>query len=234
MQATSEISSLSPARGGPAEAQLSDDERAFVYRWLAGVFARELPVYALAAYRTEEGAALLHQLESLPGLAVLARELSTRTAGEGPLDPVASELAGAFARLFLSAGGRRSAPPYESAYTSERGLLFQEAVDRMGESLADLTLSLPRDFPEPSDHIAVQLSVMAELAARCEGLAVGEEREALVLKQRSFLEARLMPWVPRFRDDCVAFDRSGFYAAAACSLVEFVTSDGAWLREGRS
>ena len=232
MLGTSAMSASPKDLGSTVSEQLSDDERAFVYRWLAGVFARELSVEALAAYRTAEGAALLQHLARQPALAVFVRELLARTAGEGSLQPEARELAGAFARLFLSAGGRRSAPPYESAYTSERGLLFQEAVDRMGENLAELALTLPRDFPEPPDHIAVQLSVMAELAGRCEGLAAGEELEALVGKQQSFLEARLIPWVPRFRDDCVAFDRSGFYAAAAGALVEFVTSDAAWLREG--
>ena len=232
MPLTSRVSPLSHGFGDAVGEHLSDEERAFVYRWLAGLFARELSLEALTTYRTQDGAALLRQLERLPALAGLVRELSSRTEGEGSLGPVAGELAGAFARLFLSVGGRRSAPPYESAYTSERGLLFQEAVDHMGESLADLALGVPRDFPEPPDHIAVQLSVMAELAGRCEGLAVGEELETLVRKQRSFLEARLIPWVPRFRDDCAAFDRSGFYATVAGALVEFVTSDAAWLREG--
>ncbi len=213
-------------------APLSHAERAFVYRWLAGIFAREPSLDALETYRSGEGAALLSQLGREPTLAALAHDLVTRTAGEESLQPVVRELAGAFARLFLSVGGRRSAPPYESAYTNERGLLFQEAVDRVGESLSELGLTLPPGFPEPPDHIAVQLSVMAELANRCDGLAAGDELEALVQKQRSFLETRLMPWVPRFADDCIAFDRSGFYAAAAESLVAFLSSDGPRLRQG--
>ena len=213
-------------------APLSHAERAFVYRWLAGVFAREPSLDALETYRSEEGAALLSQLGSEPTLAVLAGELATRTAGEESLQPAVRELAGAFSRLFLSVGGRRSAPPYESAYTSERGLLFQEAVDRVGESLSELGLTLPPGFPEPPDHIAVQLSVMAEMVNRCDGLAAGDELEALLRKQHSFLETRLMPWVPRFADDCIAFDRTGFYAAAAESLAAFVSSDEARLREG--
>ena len=230
MLGTSEMTGSPQDLGSAVSEQLSDDERAFVYRWLAGVFARELSVEALAAYRTEEGVALLQHLEGQPALAGLARQLAMRTAGEGALGPVAGELAGAFARLFLSAGGRRSAPPYESAYTSERGLLFQDATDHMAKRLTELALTLPRDFPEPPDHIAVQLSVMAELASRGAERGADQAQEELIRMQQSFAETRLIPWAPRFRDDCVAYDRSGFYTAAADSLVAFVMHDVACLQ----
>ncbi len=206
------------APGEPAD-QLSDAERAFIYRWFAALFAREPSVEMLSVYRSDEGRTLLDELGRREALAPIVEQIRDQIAPSEDLAAKAMDLAGAFSRLFLGVAGRRSAPPYESAYVSDTGRLFQEPTARAAELLQDLDLRVPEGFPEPPDHLAVLLSIMAELADRSE--AQGES----ISRQQSFLDERLMTWVGDFRDDCVKADRSGFYAAAAESLVAFLSED---------
>ena len=223
MPAVSSLSGARPAVGpdAPSEPDLSDETRAAVYQWLAGLFARELTAEGLAAYRGVAGAAMLGALDEHPSLAPLVERLRG-LAGEAAADSVrAADLAGAFSRLFLGVGGRRSAPPYESAYSGAEGRLFQEPVARMIATIRDLDLHVAKDFPEPPDHLSVQLSVMAELVRRGD-----------VERQRRFLESRLLPWIGAFRDACAAFGGGGFYATAAESLVGFAREDAALLAAG--
>ena len=208
----------------------SDEARACIYQWLGGVFAREVSLEALLAYRSAGGIALLDQVGAHPALAPLAAALRGLALDhEGPETAVA-DLAGAYSRLFLGVGGRRSAPPYESAYTNERGLLFQEPSSRTAAELADLDLHVSEAFPEPPDHLAVQLEIMATLARRVREAGSAAERDRQRRRQLAFLEARLLPWIGLFGDACVASDRSGFYATAATCLVAFVTADARQLR----
>ncbi len=206
------------APSGP-EDLLSDAERAFIYRWFAALFAREPSVEMLSAYRSDEGRALLNELGRWDTLAPVVVQIRRQTAPSEDLATRAMDLAGAFSRLFLGVAGRRSAPPYESAYVSDTGRLFQEPSARAAEFLQDLDLKVPDGFPEPPDHLAVQLSIMAELADR------SEATDESISRQQWFLDQSLMSWVGDFRDDCVKADRSGFYAAAAESLAAFLHED---------
>ena len=97
--------------GAEADAScLSPGERAHVYRWLSGVFAREPSVETLEIYRTPDGRALLDGMESIAPLTPLVDAFRSRisTTGDAPLTTVALDLAGEYARLFLGVGGRRS------------------------------------------------------------------------------------------------------------------------------
>ena len=207
-------------------------ERARIYQWLGGVFARELALEALAAYRSTDGMILLDGFGSHAALAPLVAELRTLALAHESPETAATDLAGAFSRLFLGVGGRHSAPPYESAYTSERGLLFQEASGHSAAQLLNLGLHVSQSFSEPPDHLAVQLEIMAELARRAEESQGAAETARYADRQLAFLEDRLLPWIGAFRDDCVASDRSGFYATAATCLVDFVREDAKRLRAG--
>ncbi len=212
--------------GVSSEEVLSDSERAWIYQWLSGLFARELSLEALVAYRSASGSALLDRLCLDRNLAPLAVKIRSIASKQENLEAAALALAGSFSRLFLGVGGRRSAPPYESAYTGKRGLLYQEATARTAVTLMELDLHVSDGFSEPPDHLAVQLELMAALARRAEEA----EADRLLRAQLDFIEERLLPWIGRFRDDCIAADREGFYATAATCLVAFVSSDVESLR----
>ena len=209
-----------PEASGPVPADPTALARAEVYLWLAGLFARELSDEALAAYRGAEGHALLERLGARSALAPAVARLRALAERGAAAEPAAKALAGDFARLFLGAGGRHGVPPYESAYGSERGLLFQEPTTQTAAVIRELDLRVADGFPEPPDHLAVQLSVMAELA----------RREDAAARQLWFLESRLLSWIEAFRDDCAATDRAGFYATAAASLAAFALDDAQRLR----
>lgn len=208
-----------------AEPLVPDEERGCIYQWFAGLFARELSAEALRSYRDDAGQVLLGRLGSHSLLAPLAGTIGGLIADPKAIEAKAMDLAGAFAWLFLGVGGRRSAPPYESYYTSKRGLLFQEASARTAVVLAELDLHVDTAFPEPPDHIAVQLSVMAALVQRGSQAADAAQRQRCRAAQTTFLENRLLPWVGAFRDDCKAADRSRFYATAAACLADFLVAD---------
>lgn len=216
---------ISPPPKSVAVANLSKAERAGVYRWLSGLFAQEQTVDTLRHYRSGDGRALLEALRGIAPLAPAAATVQLRVAdvSDADLPGRARDLAGAFARLFLGVGGRQSAPPYQSFYTSSHGRLMQEPAAMMQAELRRRDTRLAEDFPEPPDHISVQLSVLAELV---------ETASAAV--QAEFLDARLLGWIGAFRDRCVEGDSTGFYAAAARSLVDFTHEDAAALRDADS
>lgn len=203
-----------------AVSELSAGERAMVYRWLAGLFAREQTVEGLRRYRSAEGRALLGALGEIAPLAPAAATVGQRVSeiSEDELPKRALDLAGAYARLFLGVGGRRSAPPYQSFYTGPEGRVMQEPAALMQRELRQRNRRLAAEFPEPPDHLAVQLSVLAELV-----------ETAPAAEQAAFLDARLLDWIGAFAARCAAADGTGFYAAAARALADFASADRAAL-----
>lgn len=112
--------------------------------------------------------------------------------------------------LFSGAGGPATVPPYASA--AEEGRLYGAATARMQALLAALDLSVAQDCPEPADHIAIQLTVLAALMAR--GDVAAAER---------FRRSEL-GWAAGFCEACAAADRTGFYAGAALLLAAVTQS----------
>ncbi|SNY93258.1 TorA specific chaperone [Cohaesibacter sp. ES.047] len=206
------VETHSPAEESAGNNEEADTRRAVIYRWLGSLFARELSPDMLAAYDTEEGQAFLDLLmetdETL--FAELRRFVDPNEASAQAIDA----LGGDFSRLFLGAGGRHSAPPYQSAYEGEHGRLYGDATGRMTVVLRDLGMQLPDDFPEPADHISIQLDVMALLA-----------QTASQEQQIAFIDTHLIPWLPAFAERCKAFDHNGFYAAASAALVAMIEID---------
>ena len=215
------VETQSPAEKLAGSNEEADAHRAILYRWLGSLFARELSLDMLAAYDTEEGQAFLELLMAADeGLFEELRRFIVP--GETSAETIKA-LGGDFSRLFLGAGGRRSAPPYQSAYEGESGRLYGDATGRMTVVLSELGMQLSDDFPEPADHISIQLDVMAMLT-----------ETASPERQIAFLDAHLMPWLPAFAERCKAFDQNGFYASASAALVAMIERDRDRLEESRS
>lgn len=203
-------------------------DRIVIFRWLSGFFARELETSTLDFYSTAQGEAFLAVLAANPALRPLVSALQDLS---GDKDQVASnllDLRSAYARLFLGGGGLRSAPPYHSAYASGTGLLYQAQMVEMAELLKELDLSIVTSLKEPPDHIAIQLSVLAELADRAAHHASTDyhqvQRQAK-LQQIAFMDRHILSWLPAFRDDCAAHDSSRFYGLAASATLEYLQQD---------
>ncbi|MCW8951700.1 MAG: molecular chaperone TorD, partial [Rhodospirillales bacterium] len=212
-------------------------ERPLAYRWLAGIYAAEIGVETLIAYRSGEGRAILGSFATEPSLEPLVAAISEAAQHAEYHDALALslKLATAYTRLFLGAGGPHSAPPYESAYSSERGTLFQAPTAEMSDLLRELDLAVPENLKEPADHIAIQLNVLAEFAARTILVMTdGDRRGEMELRsqQTVFIDTHLLNWLPAFRDDCVANDPSGFYGTVSKATVAFLERDKVWLAGG--
>lgn len=191
-------------------------KRELIYHWFASLFATELSSQLVENYHQEEGQAFLAELAREEELTPIVNRIAELFGEQGDFSGLVMDLAGSFSQLFLGAGGRSSAPPYQSAYQGENARLFKEPVSEMNAILRMLDMSLPEDFREPSDHLSVQLNVMAHLVT-C-GTAAD---------QLDFLETHLANWVPDFAKACQANDRKTFYSVAALSLA-------AWLEEERN
>lgn len=207
-------------------------ERSLACRLLSGLFARELDAETLAAFRSDDGRAALSVLAADAELSPLAAAIEAIDDGPAARAGALLDLATAFSRLFLGAGRHCSAPPYQSAFSGGTGRLFQQPVADMAAVLRDLDMSVAGSLTEPPDHIAVQLSVLAELCRREDAAeSAGETAAADTLRGRQvdFIKRHLMSWLPDFSGDCRAYDVHGFYAVAARATVGFLKAVDAGL-----
>ncbi len=204
----------------------TNQNRAFLYRWLSGMFARELGVEEIEAYRDGAGRDLLEGLGEDPVKGEFVSALLAVFDGAKSAADLRIDLAAAFGSLFLGAGRARSAPPYESFYRDERGRLYQQATQAMDDLLRRYDVHVGTDFKEPSDHVAVQLELMAVLAAGgAECAPDSAEAQDALKAQGDFLETHLLSWIPDFVEDCGSYDGSGFYAGVAGFLGSFLLDD---------
>lgn len=208
-------------------------DRPMAYRWLAGLYSNELNEKRLQTYAGVEGQIALNALSAEPAFEPVVGAIRKITADRDRFRSVTLDLATSFAYLFLGVGGRYSAPPYQSAYGDKRGMLFQQSAEDMESVLRELDVSVVSELKEPPDHIAIQLSVMAELADRSVNTLAVEEVAGsdLVEQQMHFIDSHLLNWTPTFRDDCILNDKSDFYATLSRATVQFLARDRAWLEK---
>ncbi|MBB4302735.1 TorA-specific chaperone [Rhodobium orientis] len=203
-------------------------ERPLAYRWLAGLFSSELTAETLKAYGGPDGRVALTSLEDEPAFRPVVARIRALASEPDRLRDRALDLAADYSLLFLGVGGPRTAHPYASAYLSDKGTLFQGPTSEMAEMLRRLDIAVVDTMKEPPDHIAIELSVVAELAERAEAAALrGDRQEAMRLKaeQAAFIDTQLLSWVLAFAADCREHDRSGFYADLAAALTAYLHTD---------
>jgi TorA maturation chaperone TorD len=130
-----------------------------------------------------------------------------------------------YIRLFVGPDGPY-APPWESVYTSEEGLLFQESTLQVREQYAQLGLEYVLKGSEPDDHIAAELQFMAHLSDQVKTAEsdAGIIRRSLE-RQRLFLEAHLSKWVGRFCDEMEKNAQSEIFRKLQLLLRAFVSID---------
>jgi len=197
-----------PARSFPAATL------AAMFSELAGYFGAPLDADDVHDLRRHAAFGPLQALAADPLYAAdLGRALEAVLAAEP--EAAASLLNRSYCQLFLGIGGAAGAPPFESAYR-DAGVLFQGPAAAMAELLAACGLEPAEGFVEPPDHIAIELSLLAQLT----------RTDAPDGAAATALRARLAEWVPAFARGCARFDRSGFYAPLAAVLATLL-DDGA-------
>ena len=164
-------------------------------RWAAGLLLVAPDADGLAAYRTPEGRALLDRLCADAALAPVGATLAGLTAPDADLAAGARRIEMAHSRAFLM-GGFRAIPPYASVWLSPRGLLWQEPARDMARLLAACGLSVDPSTPEPPDHLAIQLNLLAMLIeAETAGTPVP-------IPAAEFARDHMLTWLPMLGDAC--------------------------------
>lgn len=194
------------------------EERAAVYEFLSIAFGEEVPLAFLASLR--DGAPAL---DGELGAFVA----SLADADDAALASLRTDLAAEYARIFLGMS-RSPVAPYESVYTSETGLLMQEARDEVLAHYRREGFAVDEAVNLPEDHIAFEFGFMAGLARKtAAALDAGNDDEAqrLLDVQAAFVADHLTPWVPALADDVAARAKMGFYRGLASLARDFVAAE---------
>ncbi|MEC4294174.1 TorD/DmsD family molecular chaperone [Adlercreutzia shanghongiae] len=219
-------------------------------RSLADVMESRANVYRLLSrcYRSEMDAVLAREIAEEFSLETdddaLAASLGAMRASLAGIDESGLEmLAVTFDRVFFGMGPltARHAFPYESVYTSDRGIMMQEAYTQVARTYREQALAKDASFTEPEDHLAVELAFMATLADRAVAFlgtgdgAADKAAEETVRQSLAFARAHLLNWIDCFcaeLETAAAPDgEEGFYAALARFTAAFVAGDAALLEE---
>lgn len=206
--------------------------RAALYRWFALAFFAPPTEGEVVDMREGKTQRLLHALAATPGANLGVQAMGDVLTSGTPAE-VASTLGAAHARLFYGVGGHETASPYRSVYSSERGVLCQQATAEMERVLRQHRLRLEDKVCEPSDHLSIQLETMAQLALRYVESA-GNSSSALASlqsEQAEFLNTQLLSWLPAFSRRVVEVDDLGFHAGLASALQAVLEQDHAYLVE---
>lgn len=212
------------------------ESRAHVYQVLSRCYRTEVDA-AFALELTDEFAFESDDASLNEALAAMRAALAD--ANEEALEL----LAVTFDRVFFGMGPltARHAFPYESVYTSDKGIMMQDAYVDVARAYREQALAKDPAFTEPEDHLAVELAFMATLADRaCSFLsansAEGDEAATVTVRQSlAFAQAHLLNWLDRFCGElalAAAPDgEDGFYVALARFTERFVKGDAAVLEE---
>ncbi|MGC9087856.1 MAG: TorD/DmsD family molecular chaperone [Conexivisphaera sp.] len=211
-----------------------NEGRRYVYDLLSRLYEREVDEELLGELTSAaEGGELARRFEALAeldervgrGLDLMLGYLRS-AAGRARKD-VVLELAAEYASLFL---GVKGTPPHpsESAYMSAGHLMYQEQRDEVMALYRDMGVDKVREFTEPEDHVAVELSFMSYLIGRTleewgKG-NLGEVRRLLEI-QRRFLREHLLKWVHRFAEDVESSAEVDFYRGLAYLTDGFLELD---------
>ncbi|BAK45718.1 molecular chaperone [Eggerthella sp. YY7918] len=205
------------------------ENRGRVYALLSRCYEKEIDAAFAAEFA--QSAQLNSEVEGLANsFAALQADLANCD------DAALEQLAVVFNRAFFGMGPRtaQKAFPYESVYTSSKGLMMQDAYVSVVHLYREAQFAKNPDFKEPEDHLAVELAFMARLCERTvEALRAGEAEnaEAVLRDQRTFLQNHLLNWIERFSADLKAAAEEGFYVDMATFTEAYLKADEEALAE---
>lgn len=149
------------------------------------------------------------------------------------------ELAVDFAGAILAAGSyeQRRATPYESVFTSEAGLLMQEARDDVYRLMCEAHLEVRDELHTPEDHLSFECEFMAALADRqAEALEQGRPGDALaVLRTQAEVHANhLLSWIDAYCDCLDEVAKTRFYRGVSKLTRGFIHLDADFIADSQA
>lgn len=144
------------------------------------------------------------------------------------------ELAVDFASCMLAAGSyeERRPTPYESVFTSESGLLMQEARDDVYRLFCEARVGVDEALRMPEDHLSFECEFMAVKAhEQAHALERGDVAAALdaLGAQEQFHRRHLLNWIDAYCDCLEACASTRFYRGVAKLTRGFVHADAAYI-----
>lgn len=199
--------------------------RANFYRMLAQLYFKELRAEQVKHLAGLDFSAMSGDDEAIAaGYAEMHRYLRRVHGG------ARQELACDYAHTFLAAGNYETfaATPYESVFTSEMGLLMQEARDEVYKTFCSQHIQPDESLHVPEDHISFEFEFIATMLERTNDAildgAYGHARE-LAQVVSDFHRDHQLNWID---DLCDAIDdvaQTRFYKGAAKVTRGFVHAD---------
>lgn len=146
--------------------------------------------------------------------------------GESDVEGLASE----YTALFVGPH-KLIAPPWESVYIGDEGLLFQESTLEVRRTYLEDGM-IPAEHPHVADdHIALELDYMALLARRFADEGDGEGALGLVNRQIGFLDKNLLVWTGEYARRMSDSRTRVLYPLVVDALSAFLPADRAVLDE---
>lgn len=206
-------------------------QRATVYRFLSGLLYRELSSGDIEPVRQFcECSEDVTDSAMKRGLEGMGKYLA-----EGRLD-TRQDLAVDYAHSILGVGSydQRMATPFESVFTSESGLLMQDAYEEVYRCYCEQGLGVAEGNDIPADHLALELEFMAYL---CDMLARNVERRETdaatrsLETQRRFLRDHLVNWIDDYCDCLADVCLTEFYCSLGDLLRGFIHEDHRFIED---
>jgi len=199
-------------------------ERQDMYQFLASVYRKEVDQELLIAMGRMDCLINTGVFEIDHGLELLSHYLGACN------QATLTELATDYARIFLGIGSGQAggAFPFESVYTSPRGLLMQEARDEVVGLYRQDGIQCCADFHNSEDHLALELEFMAYLCSKTVQALEDQDEQAIAAafqEQNSFLGKHLLNWVPRWCEDVERIATTDFYKGMALITAGYLVID---------
>lgn len=205
--------------------------RAGLYRMIASLYLKELDAAGIEHLAENMDAGLaLDDPTMEAGWKLIADFLAKRDMG------TRLELAVDFACSILAAGSyeERMATPYESVFTSESGLLMQEARDDVYRLMCEAHLGVKEELRTPEDHLSFECEFMAKLADRqAEALEDGRVSDAVAaLRTQSEMHVKhLANWIDVYCDCLEKVCKTDFYRGVGEVTRGFVHLDADFIAD---
>lgn len=119
-----------------------------------------------------------------------------------------------YTQLFTTTFGQCYAPPWESVYCNENQLLFQDQTAQVRDWYRKYGLESGFIYQEPDDHIGLELSFLAHLAALALDARLQDNNELFLQcmdAQREFLSEHTLVWVHHWCDRAISMARTDLY-----------------------
>lgn len=211
------------------------DQRAAFYRFMGSALLHEFTVEQIEQLRTTKLAAFTEAAGSLSPEAKEVMQRAKRYLSHPGVDP-RTDLAVDYARVFLSAGvyDGLTAEPYESIFTSEDGLLMQDARDNAVRIYRENGVGVDPQLHMPEDHLGLELEFMASMAEKTKTALEADDSAEIarcIEVQRTFIADHLLNWLPALTEKVDEFAQLPLYPAIMRVIEGFLKEDDLFLAD---